>query len=139
VSTRDGTTVRSNGHSRGASGAAAAIAALVVITGCGEDKEAKRRCIDEAHNAAEAAVVARFYDQGKLGTRKQVEKQLGGDNTPRPGSSFFNAQGHLIPYRKLPTIGHKIQFLLWINTNARVYELTREARMRAVANTHPDC
>jgi hypothetical protein len=125
--------------SRTASIAAAAIAALVVVTGCSEDKQAKQRCLDEAYNAAEAAAVARLYDEGKLGTQKQVEKQLGGNNTPRPGSSFFNSQGHLIPYRKLPTIGHKIQFLLWINTNPKVYELTRDARLRARANTDPDC
>jgi hypothetical protein len=110
-----------------------------VATGCSEDKEAKQRCIDEAYNAAEAAVVARFYDEGKLGTRKQVEKELGGNYKPRPGSSFFDSSGHLIPYRRLPTRGHKIQFLVWINTNGRVYEITRVARMRARANTHPDC
>jgi hypothetical protein len=125
--------------SRTASIAAAAIAALVVVTGCSEDKQAKQRCLDEAYNAAEAAAVARLYDEGRLGTQQQVERQLGGNHKPRPGSSFFDSSGHLIPYRKLPTTGHRIQLMLWINTNAKVNELTREARLRARANAHPDC
>ena len=125
--------------SRTANTAAAAIAALVVVTGCSDNKQAKQRCLDEAYNGAEAAAVARLYDAGKLGTQKQVERQLGGSSGPRPGSSFFDSSGHLIPYRKLPTAGHKIQLMLWINTNPKVNEITREARLRARANAHPDC
>ena len=125
--------------SRTASVAAATIAALVVVTGCSENEEAKQRCLTEAYNAAEAAAVARLYDAGRLGTRKQVEKELGGNYKPRPGSSFFDKSGHLIPFRKLPTIGHKNQLMIWINTNPRVHEITRVARMRARANAHPDC
>lgn len=124
---------------RGSAAAAATLAVVLVVTACGTGKQAKQRCVDEAYNAAEAAVVARFYDEGKLGTRKQVEKELGGNYKLRPGSSFFDSSGRLIPYRKLPTLGHRIQFLVWMNTNPRVYEITRVARLRARANTRPDC
>lgn len=123
--------------SRTASTAAAAVAALVVLSGCSEDKQAKQRCLDEAQNAAEAAAVARMYDAGKLGSRKKVEAELG---TPeRPGSDYFDSSGHLLPYRRLPSTGHKIQFLLWIRLDSRVAELTYIARTRAIANMHPDC
>lgn len=122
--------------SRTGSFGAAALAALVVAAGCsGEDKEAKQRCLDEAYNVAEAAAVARLYDEGKLGSKKKVEAQLGVPG--RPGSDYFDSEGHLIPYRELPDRAHKIQFLTWMNND--VAEKTRDARLRAQANAHPDC
>jgi hypothetical protein len=117
---------------------AALVAALIIASGCsGEDKEAKQRCLDEAYNAAEAAAVAQMYDQGKLGSQQKVERELGVPG--RPGSDYFNSEGHLVPYRKLPDVAHKIQFLTWMNNDADVAEKTREARLRARANAHPDC
>lgn len=114
-------------------------AALLVLaaSACGGSAEAKEDCLNEAYNAAEAAAVARMYDAGMLGSRQQVESELG---TPeRPGSEYFDSSGHLVPYRQLPDVGHKIQFLLWMNNDDRVSELTREARLQARANTDPDC
>jgi hypothetical protein len=117
---------------------AAALAALVLGLGCGGgDKEAKQRCFDDAYNAAEAAVVARAYDKGKLGSRKQVEAELG--IPERPGSDYFDSEGHLIPYRKLPDDAHKRQFLLWMNADADVDRVTYDARQKAKANARPDC
>jgi hypothetical protein len=116
----------------------ATLAALVVLAGCsGEDKQAKQACRDEAYNAAEAAAVARLYDQGKLGSQKKVEAELGVPG--RPGSGFFDSAGHLIPYRELPDRAHKIQFLTWMHNDARVAEKTFAARQAARANAHPDC
>lgn len=117
---------------------AAALAVLVVASGCsGEDKQAKQRCLDEAYNAAEAAAVARLYDEGKLGSQKKVEKELGVPG--RPGSDYFDSAGHLIPYRELPDRPHKIQLLTWMHNDNDVAEKTFEARQAARANAHPDC
>ena len=117
---------------------AACIAALVVASGCGgQDKEAKQRCRDETYNAAEAAAVGRMYDEGKLGSQTEVERELGVPG--RPGSDYFDAQGHLIPYRRLPDVAHKIQLLLWIRQDADVAEKTFDARQAARANAQPDC
>jgi hypothetical protein len=120
--------------SRTASACAAALVALTVAA-CGTDKAAKQRCERDAFNSAEAAAVSRLYDAGKLGTRKQVEAELGVPG--RPGSSFFNGAGHLRPYRSLD-VAHKNQLVLWMN-NGRVGELTFDARERARARTDPDC
>jgi hypothetical protein len=130
--------IRPGRISRHASLTSVVLAALVVAAGCGGgDKEAKQRCVDEARNAAEAAVVARMYDEGKLGSRKKVEAELGVPG--RPGSDYFDSEGHLIPYRKLPDRAHKIQLLVWMRNDADVAEKTREARQTAIANAHPDC
>jgi hypothetical protein len=124
--------------SRTGSFGAAALAALVVASGCsGDNKEAKQRCFDEAYNAAEAAAVARLYDQGKLGSRMKVERELGVPG--RPGSDYFGSAGHLIPYRELPDRAHKVQFLTWIHNDDDVAEKTFDARRAARANAHPDC
>jgi hypothetical protein len=118
--------------------AALALAAVVVASACGgEDKQAKQRCLDEAYNAAEAAAVGRLYDQGKLGSQKKVERELGVRG--RPGSDYFDSSGHLIPYRELPDVAHKIQFLTWMRNDRNVAEKTFEARQAARANAHPDC
>jgi hypothetical protein len=117
---------------------AATFAALVVLVGCsGEDKQARQRCLDEAYNAAEAAAVARLFDQGKLGSQKKVEAELGVPG--RPGSDYFDSAGHLIPYRELPDRAHKIQLLTWMHNDKDVAEKTFEARQAARANAHPDC
>jgi hypothetical protein len=117
---------------------AAAFAALVVIAGCsGEDKQAKQRCLDEAYNAAEAAAVARLYDEGELGSQRKVEAELGVPG--RPGSDYFDSAGRLIPYRELPDRAHKIQLLTWMHNDNDVAEKTFEARQAARANAHPDC
>jgi hypothetical protein len=115
-----------------------ALVALVVASGCsGGDKEAKQRCLDEAYNAAAAAAVARMYEEGKLGSRKKVEAELGVPG--RPGSDYFDSEGHLIPYRELPDVAHMIQFLVWMRLDDDVSEKTLAARRAARANAHPDC
>lgn len=124
--------------SRTASFAAALLAVLVVASGCsGENKQAKQRCLDEAYNAAEAAAVARLYDEGELGSQKKVERELGVPG--RPGTDYFDSAGHLIPYRELPDRAHKIQLLTWMHNDNDVAEKTLDARQAARANARPDC
>jgi hypothetical protein len=120
---------------RTASASAAVAVLALTVSGCGTDKEARKRCERDAFNTAETAAVSRLYDAGKLGTRQQVEAELGVPG--RPGSSFFDASGHLIPYRRLD-FAHKNQLVLWMN-NGRVGVLTFEAREQARASTRPDC
>src|ERR671911_719428 len=54
----------------------ALVASIVLLVGCaggcgGEDEAAAQRCVDEARNAAEAAVVAEYYERGGLGPKAE--------------------------------------------------------------------
>jgi hypothetical protein len=115
--------------------AAAALALAVALSGCGEDKQAKDACLQDAYRAAEITAVVRLYEEGKLGTQKQIESELSGP--PGEGASFFDAEGHFIPYEELD-LAHKNQLIAWMSTG-RVGELTFEERERARANANPDC
>jgi hypothetical protein len=115
--------------------AAAALALAVALSGCGEDKQAKDACLQDSYRAAEIRAVVRLYEEGKLGTQKQIESELSGP--PEGGASFFDAEGHFIPYEELD-LAHKNQFIAWMSTG-RVGELTFEERERARARANPDC
>jgi hypothetical protein len=118
-----------------ASALAATLISAALLSGCGSDAEAKQDCLRDAYNSAEAAAVARAYEQGKLGSRTKVESELNGP--PEGGASFFDDSGQLIPYQRLD-LSHKVQFIAWMTTG-RVGELTFDARERARANADPDC
>ena len=112
------------------------VAVALALSGCGgTNKRAKERCLRDASNRSDEAVVEKRYEAGKLGTRKQIERELGVPG--RPGSSFFDANGHLRPYDSLD-LAHKNQLVIWMNTG-RVGELTFDARMRARTELKPDC
>jgi hypothetical protein len=114
-------------------GAVAALSALLLAAGCGgEDDAQAQTCRDQAYNAAEAAVVAEFYEQGKLGSRAKVEKQLAHD-----GMQFFDEDGRLVPYERLDADEQTV-FLAWMNTG-RVDTITYKARQEAHEQTEPDC
>jgi hypothetical protein len=118
-----------------ASAAIAAIASAALLSGCGSDAEAKQDCLRDAYNTAEAAAVARAYDEGKLGSRQKVESELTGPS--EQGATFFDDSGELVPYPALD-LKHKVQFVAWMTTG-RVGELTFDARQQARANADPDC
>jgi hypothetical protein len=115
--------------------AVAALAFAVALSGCGEDKEAKEKCLRDAYRAAEISAVIRLYEEGKLGTQEQIESEMSGP--PGGGASFFDDEGRFIPYEQLD-VAHKNQFIAWMSTG-RVGELTFEERERARANASPDC
>jgi hypothetical protein len=115
--------------------AVAALAIAVALSGCGGDAEAKEECLNDAYRAAEVSTVIRLYEEGKLGTLEQIEAELSGP--PGGGASFFDEDGHFIPWRHLD-LHHKNQFIAWMTTG-RVGELTFEERERARANANPDC
>jgi hypothetical protein len=118
-------------HSRRsrASALAAALVGAALLSGCGSDAEAKQECARETYNQAEAAAVARAYDNGRLGTRMKVQSEL--------DPSFFDSSGDLIPYDELDH-RHQVQFIAWMTTG-RVGELTFDAREQARADADPDC
>jgi hypothetical protein len=113
----------------------ASAALVVALAGCGESAQSQRACLDNAYRAAEVHAVVRLYDEGKLGTQKQIESELSGP--PSGGPSFFQSDGDFIPFEQLD-VAHKNQFIAWMTTG-RVGELTFEARERARANAKPDC
>jgi len=88
--------------------------------------------VANAKNAAEAAVVARFYEQGKLGTRAQNEREIA-----HPNLRFFDDSGHLLPYDRMSPKA-KIIFTQWIALS-RAGDITSDERQEARDNTDPDC
>ena len=113
----------------------AALALAIALSGCGEDTQAKEKCVRDAQRIAEVRTVVRLYEEGKLGTQKQIEAEMSGP--PGGGASFFDDQGHFIPYEQLD-LAHKNQFIAWMSTG-RVGELTFEERQRARSSAKPDC
>jgi len=105
----------------------AALVAALLLSGCGgTDKGALSRCINEYRNAAEAAAVARLYEQGKLGTRAQIEREL-----DRSDVTFFDDDGHMLPYLDM-TVKARSVFDYW-KGRPRVFALTNDARQQALA------
>jgi hypothetical protein len=78
---------------------AALVAMAFALGGCGGDDEADARarasCQAEARNAAQAAVLAKAYERGELGTRAQVQAHF------TPDDRIFDEQGRMIPYSEL--------------------------------------
>jgi hypothetical protein len=59
--------------------AAAGLAVGLALSGCsGGDTEAKEDCFRDAYNAAEARAVVRLYEEGQLGTQRQIESEMTG-------------------------------------------------------------
>jgi hypothetical protein len=114
----------------------AALALAVVLLGaaCGgeEDPEARARCLTRAYNAAEAAVVAEYYAQGRLGSRESVHEAL-----DQPGMRFFDEQDRMIPYEQLSPDEQSV-LVLWFSHD-RVGRITETAREQAVEQADPGC
>ena len=109
------------------------LALALAAAGCGGgDSEAERACVANAKNAAEAAVVARFYEQGKLGTQAQIEREIA-----HPNLRFFDDSAHLLPYDRMSPKA-KIIFTQWIALS-RAGDITSDERQEARDNTDPDC
>jgi hypothetical protein len=76
-------------------------------------------------NRANAAVVQRYYAEGKLGSRRLVERELG-----EFGARFFDERGRMVPYPRLNR-SLKGDFNDWMYGNGRVQHITRAAQLRA--------
>ena len=72
-------------------------------------------------------MVQRAFSAGQLGSRAQVQRELG-----RYGRRFFRADGSMVPY---PRLGVLLQadFNEWMYGNLRVQRITRKAQKRATA------
>ena len=90
------------------------------------------RCLSQAYNAAEAAVVAEYYAQGKLGSSESVHDAL-----DQPGMQFFDEQDRMLPYEELSPDEQSV-LVLWFNHD-RVGRITESAREEAVEQADPDC
>jgi hypothetical protein len=90
-----------------------------------------------------AKIVANAYEQGKLGTRAQVERALGGDQGVRGGSRFFTEDGRLRPYSSLKSDREIGQFNHWMSHDPRVLAATEKlqnaATQQAIADAHAKC
>jgi hypothetical protein len=99
---------------------------VVAACGCGGKSDAERvSCRTDLIDRANAAVVQRYYAQGKLGTRAVVEGELGQD-----GASFFDDSGRMVSYPRLSR-SLQGQFNRWMYGNARVLHATRAAQREA--------
>jgi hypothetical protein len=114
---------------RPVSAALAAFAVAVGAAGCGGDdgnaatREIERRgCLARAQNVAEAELLARLYEDGKLGTRKQIEDEA--------GRSFFAPDGRMLPYERMST-QQQLAFVDWKRTVDVARDERREARLAA--------
>jgi hypothetical protein len=109
------------------------LALALAAAGCGGgDSEAERACVANAKNAAEVAVVARFYEEGKLGTQAQIEREIA-----HPNLRFFDGAGDLLPYDRMSPRA-QIIFTKWVALS-RAGDITSDARQEARDNTDPDC
>ena len=113
-------------RTRGFPASTAALAVLAALSGCGGRSEAARvSCRTILINEANAAIVQRYYAEGKLGSRKLVEIELG-----KYGRRFFDGHGRMVPY---PRLNRSLQgdFNNWMYGNGRVQHITRAAQLRA--------
>jgi hypothetical protein len=114
-----------------------ALALVALAAGCGGDEngeaadDARFVCIQEAQANASAAVVARFYGQGDLGSAQEVEGQLRGVSTPGfEPVSFLTPEGRMLAWSEMND-GQQATFDAWKRTH-RVQSVVEEAELRAV-------
>lgn len=108
---------------------------LVGAAGCGggDDDPSAQRCVDEARNAAEAAVVADYYERGELGPKAEIRRQLSLD-----GRDYFEPDGSMRPYAELSS-EERTFLVLWFTNDDHVDSLTYDDRQEALEDLDPDC
>jgi hypothetical protein len=109
-----------------ASAAALLLALVLALAACGgdDDSEATQQCIAEAKSAAEAEVVATFFQAGRIGTRAEIQREL-----DHPNLHFFDENGQLLPYEELSPEARAV-FNRWL-VNSRAGDVTFDARQEA--------
>jgi hypothetical protein len=116
---------------------AAVLLAALVLGACGgdDDGEARRACEAEARNAAQAAVIAEAFEQGKLGTRAEVQAHF------TPEDRVFDEQGRMLPYGELEGLT-RARFNSYRASSAIPGDVQGElaaARRRVEADGYPGC
>jgi hypothetical protein len=109
------------------------LALVAALGGCGgNDSEAQMQCEADAKSAAEAAVVARYYEEGKIGTQAEIERDI-----DHPGLRFFDDEGKMLPWDDMSPEARAV-FAKWIGLS-RAGDITHDARFAARDNVDPDC
>jgi hypothetical protein len=121
---------------RAAAGAAGLLAALA-LGGCGgdDDAEARSACEAEARNAAQAAVIAKAFEQGRLGSRAEVQAHF------TPQDRLFDERGRMRPYSELQGLT-RARFNSYRSSSAIPGEVQSElaaARGQVEADGYPGC
>ena len=98
---------------------------MTACGGGGKSDAERVSCRSDLIDRANAAVVQRYYAQGKLGSQATVQRELG-----QGGPSFFEDGGRMIPYTRLSR-SLRGQFNRWMYGNARVLHVTRSAQRQA--------
>jgi hypothetical protein len=118
-------------------------AALVLVllatltTGCaGEDDgraegDARLACLLDAEARASAGVVARYLAEGKLGTRRQIEREIKALDSPGfEPVSFLTANSRMVPLDRM-SADQRATFETWTATD-RVQDVIDRAESRAI-------
>lgn len=98
---------------------AIALVALVgglLLSGCGGGSKKAADCGSAAFDRADAAVVAKAYDAGKIGARATIERKLG-------SAAFFTSDDHLKPFVQLTSV-QQGQFDDWMRHDPAVLGAT---------------
>jgi hypothetical protein len=99
---------------------------VLVVAACGgdDDSEARQQCIAEARSAAEADVVATFFQAGRIGTREEIEREL-----DHPSLRFFDDEDQLLIYEDM-TPAARAAFNRWL-VDSRAGDITFDERQKA--------
>jgi hypothetical protein len=124
-------------------------ALLATFVGCSShvNKEAYAGCRGEIGQTGGAAIVARAYAAGVLGSRGEVERAMIADfaadaktggvqpaNLKRFAAGYFDANGGMIPYLRLDA-GHQSDFNLWVHSDPRVQKIVGASIRRMLASS----
>ena len=122
---------------RAAAGAALLAAAALLLSGCGDDTDERElaRCKANVTNAAQAAVLAKAFERGDLGTQAQVQSHF------TPKDRIFDDQGRMLPYSKLHglTRGRFDEYRASEAIPGNVQSELAAARARAEDAGYPGC
>jgi hypothetical protein len=116
--------------------AACALVLSAMAPACGGEEdgraaETRDTCIEEAQAEAGAAVVAGFYERGRLGSDQQVEREIRNISTPGfEPVSFLTPDGEMLVWREMSD-GQQATFDAWKRTH-RVRSVVEDAELRAV-------
>ena len=118
-------------------GAVAAMLVLIGFAGCGgDDGEPSAQCKAETENAARAAVIAAAYEEGRIGTRAQVDAAFPGDE------SLFDEDGNMLLYEDLSGLT-RARFDEWVSSGGYIRgEVQRDAlaaQEQVREDGWPDC
>lgn len=115
---------------------AASLLAALTLTGCGGDDDAERaNCEARVSNAAQADVIADAFEQGKLGTRADVQSHF------TPEDRLFDEQGRMLPYTELRGFT-RARFNSYRSSSAIPGDVQNElaaARQRVADAGYPGC